>query len=262
MARLWHPACRRGGSGGRGGGGRAVVPRHPPSGGGLWHPALAPLHGRRRGAASLLHAQPGLFGSPGRRARSGLPLVGQSGGGGGFRAPPHLGGSAGGPRRAGGGKVALLRSGSPPSPGGKPRWVASSLPRPPHGTGTRAAVLVRPTGCPCAPGLWCWPAAGTAGVGGSLTGGTRHTAARTAAMAPLPGCRGPLGGGGLPPGLAGGVRGCRPPGRPPAVRGLGGGGRGERGGGSSPLSPSGPLVLLPGDCRGAAWWSRLRGASR
>ena len=92
-----------------------------PRGVGLWPPASAPLHGRRRGAAhpTLLHARPGLCGSPGRRAGSGWPLVGQSGGGGGVvGAPPLLRGSAGGARGAGGGKVALLRSISPPSRAG------------------------------------------------------------------------------------------------------------------------------------------------
>ena len=46
--------------------------------GGLYPLALASPHGRRCGAAhsSLPRARPGLFGTPGRRARSGRPLVG------------------------------------------------------------------------------------------------------------------------------------------------------------------------------------------
>ena len=114
------PLARGGGVGGVGGGVCAVVPRFLLPGGGLWVRSLALLHGRRRGAAhsSLLHARPGLFGSPRRRARSGWPPVDQSGGGGMVGAPPLLAGSAGRPRGAGGWKVVLLRFVSLLSPGG------------------------------------------------------------------------------------------------------------------------------------------------
>ena len=240
VAHLRHPAGLRGGNGGRAGGGFAPwFLATLLSGVGLRPPALVPPHGRRRGAThpSLPHARPGLFGSPGRRARSRRPLVGQSGRGGGvFGAPPLIGGSAGGARGAGGGGVTLPRYVSPPTPGGHEGGLlrhCSAL----HAAQAHVrAPMMRPAECPCAPAQGCRPAAGTAGVVGRLTGGTRRTAARTAAAAP-PGCRGPLGGGVLPPSPAGGVRGRHPPGRPPAVRGSGVGGREGRRGGALPAVP-------------------------
>ena len=57
---------------------------------------------------------------------------------------------------------------------------------------------------------------------------------------PWPSRGGGGGGGGVSPGPAGGVRGRRPPGRPPASRGLGGGRCGGGQGGGAPRCP--PLV--------------------
>ena len=206
------------------------------------------------------------------RGLAGRWWVSLAGGGGGgvgrCAAPPR--GLGQGALGAGGGKVALLRSVSPPPPGRAPRRVASSLPRLPHCIGSRphAAVPLRPMGFRRAPAEGCRSAAGTAGVGGRMTGGTRRTAARAAAVAPLLGCRGPPGGGG-----GGGVSprarlgGAGPPSPWPASRcpraggGRGGGGGGGRGGGS-PQSLSRPLVPLTGGCGGAPWSSRPRGASR
>ena len=90
----------------------------PPSYGGVacGPPPWPPLSAACR-HPSLPHARPPLFGSPGPRARSGRPLVGQSGGGGGGRcvAPPQ--GLGPGPVGQGRG-VALPRSVSPPFPDG------------------------------------------------------------------------------------------------------------------------------------------------
>ena len=237
-----------------GGRGRGMVSRRAPpvpqpgpsaaAGGWLVGPGPSCPHGWRRGAArpSLPRARSGLFCSPGRRARSGSPPVGQSGWGGGrsVRCLPS-GARWGGPgvRRGGVRSAPVFPS---VSPGRASKRAALALPSPwrewrPYCTGSclLAAARMRSAGCPCAPAQGCCPAAVTLGAGGRRTGGAR----RIGPVAPLPGCPGPLGegGGGLPwPG--GGVRGRHPPRNPPAVRWLGGGEGG--GGGGSPLSP--PLV--------------------
>ena len=220
------------------GGGRAVVPGHPPLGEWRVAPAVPIPHGRQRGAAhpSLPHSRPGLFGSSGRRARSGRPPAGQSGGGGGgVGAPPLIGGTAGGPCGGGqGGRSASVHLCA--LPGRAPKWAASSLPCPPHCPGSRkcSPIWVRPAARPGAPAQGCPPAVGTAGVGGRLTGATQCTAVCTAAATPLPGRRGPLGGG-VSPRAGRGAAG---------LIGLSVGLGGERGEGGrrggSPLSPPVP----------------------
>ena len=171
--------------------------------------------------------------------------------GGMVRAPPLIGGSARGARGAGGRRVALPRSVSPPPPGRAPRRAALSSPCPPHCSGScpRAAVQVWLRGSPCAPAQGCWPAAGTAGVGGRVTWGMRHTAARTAAVTPLPGCSSPLLGAHSPRARRGGCRAAVSlAGLRLAVGSGGRGGRG-RGGGGAHLCPP----LSPG---AALWWLR------
>ena len=231
--------------GGEGRGGRAVVPHLPPPGG--WPVASGPdpLHCRRIPPRYTCSA--GAVWPP-RAPGAAWPAAGGSvwwGGGGWLVRRPHSGARPGGTTGRGTRRLPCCGLFTR-LPGRVPRWVASFVPRLPHCIGSRlsAAVPLRPTGRPCAPAQGRRPAAGTAGVGGRLTGGTRRTAVLAAAVVPLPGCRGPPGGGGgggggagvTPPGPAGGgVRGRRPPGRPPAVRWSGGkrgGGRG--GGGRSP----------------------------
>ena len=221
-----HPRGPQAGGGSVGERGLGVAPwflTPLPPGGGPWTPAQSPSF---PGAPPLgIYVQLGLLGSPGRRARPARPSVGQPGGGGGGcqRAVPpgaRLGDSAG----QGAGR-SLCR-------GLFPRLL---------GAGTKAGHLV------CAPPsvlhFWvhlfrCGPqgalerrrrAAGRQwGLRhGRLTGGTRRAAALPSAVASPP-----LAAAALP----GGVRGRRPPGRPPAVHGP----RGGEGGGGDPRSP--PLV--------------------
>ena len=214
---------RRGGSGGRGGGlHRGSL---PPCGPRPWPPLMD--------GSVVPHIPSCCMLGRGRLATKGAGSVWR-GAGGGRCAAPQPGVRPGGPVGHGaGGCSASVRLSAPP--GRAPRRAASSLLRPPHCTGSRphAAVQVRPAGCPCAQAQGCRPAAGTAGVGGRLTGGTRRTAARTAAVAPLPGCGGLLWGGGLTPGFAGGLQGSGCP-------WVGGGeGRG-RGGGAHRRPPAVP----------------------
>ena len=112
-----------------------------------------------------------------------------------------------------------------------------------------ASILlwVLSAGCPCALAGDCWPVVVTVGVRGWRFGG----AWRMGLVVLLPGCLGPLAGG-VSPCLAGGVQGGRPLGRPPASRGLGGGERGERGGGA----PRFPVAPLWSPCPSPRW---LRG---
>ena len=167
------------------------------------------------------------------RGLAGRWWVSLVGGGGGLCAAPCRGlgrGAPGGRGRA----VALPRSISPFPPAGHqggplrrctaPHTAPARVRVPPPGCGQ---------GCPCAPAQGCWPAAATVGLGGPLTGGMRRTAACTVAVAPLPGCRGPLGGrGGFSLWPGGGDAG--PPSPWPASgcpwAGRGRGGRGRRGG--------------------------------
>ena len=188
----------------------------------------------------------GCLAAPGAgRGLAGCWWVSLAGGGGGWSVRrPSSGARPGGPRGWGaGGRSASVCLSAPP--GRASSRPTRSLSRPPHCTGSRprAAARMRSAGCPCAPAQGCWPAAGTVGVGGRLTGGMRRTAACTVAMAPLPGCRGPLGGGcGAAVPLAG------------LLLSVGRGGERREGGrgGGCPLSPSGPPVRLPGGCGGAS----------
>ena len=100
-----------GGGGGERGEGHAVVPRHPPPGGPACGPRPLPPFMAAGVAPRIPPCQ--LLGrdcleTPGRRARSGRPLLGQSGreGGGAVRRPFSRG-SAGGLRGAGGGGGSL-----------------------------------------------------------------------------------------------------------------------------------------------------------
>ena len=76
---------------------------------------------------------------------------------------------------------------------------------------------------------------------------------------PPPGCGALSGGGGGSPGPAGGVKGRRLLGRPPASRGLGGGEKGERGGGRAGVPRPPPPVPWLGSP--AAAWGWLVGPS-
>ena len=154
--------------GGRGVGG--VAPWFPtplPWGGGPWPPAQSPFFS---GAPPRgLHVQPGLPGSPRRRARPGRPSMGQPGRGGGGGLPVRRtpGGSSRGPRGAGGGEVSLPRSVPPPSRGGHqggslrlcPALRAAFLgvavllrPSPPSSPAHPPGVYMFSRGCRAAPG--------------------------------------------------------------------------------------------------------------
>ena len=134
-----------------------------------------------------------------------------------------------------------------------PRRVTSHVPRPPWCIpGCRRSAAAR--GAPLSAGAELPVGSGHCGSEWAVDWG--HSAPGSARR----GCGvPPLGAAALP----GGVRGRRLPGRPPAVRGLGGGrGGGGRRGGCSPQSPPGPLAPPPGGRGRAAWWFRSRGASR
>ena len=239
-----------GGSGGERGGGAVPWFSGPLSwGAGPWPRAQSPFFS---GEPPLgIYIQPGLPGSPGRRSWPGRPSVGQPGGGGGAASAPYPRGLARGAWRGEGRGGLVAAVCSPAYPGRAPRRVASSAPM--------LHSWVSPFRCsrqgaPQALAQSCRQAAGTAGMNGRPIGGTWRAAALAAAVASPP-----LGA----PAPSGGVRGRRLPGRPPAVRGPGGGWRergGEEGGrGESAQSPPGPLALPPGGCGGAVWWFRSQG---
>ena len=191
----------------------------------------------------------GCLAAPGAgRGLAGRWWVILAGGGGGGRcaAPPQKLGR--GPRGAGGGKVALLRSFSPPSPAGH---QGGSLRH--HPAIHTALVRVRPS---------------CRGPRDAIA--RRHSAAGLLRVLREWACgwREACGVQQRVPrqwhpslGVAGISAGVSPP---LAWLSVARGGRrgGGEGGGGSPLSLSGPLVLLPGRCGGAARWPRLPGASR
>ena len=196
---------RAGGGGVRGGG--TVFPCHPPpvparTPGGYGGVACSPRSWPSLMAGGVAPRIPpshvlglGCLAVPGaRRGLAGRWWVSLVGGGGWLvGAPPLVRASA---RGRG---VALPWFCLSVPPGRASRQAAPSLPCPPHCTGSRprAATRMRSAGCPCALAQGCWPAGGTAGVGRRLTWGMRRTAACTVEVAPLSGCRGPLGGGGV-----------------------------------------------------------------
>ena len=281
---LGPPSASRGlraGGEGESGGGRAVVPRRPPPIPWPGPPAAAggwlegPGPGTPHTAGSVAPRVPpcrvlgrGCLASPGaRRGLGGRRWVSLVGGGGGrsVRRPP-----AGARLRGLGGRSVGGRSASL---GRAPKRASAALPSlwrawPPYCTGPRlrAAAWTRVAGRLCAPVHDRWPVAGTVGAGGRRTAGR---AAYGPSGAPPRVPRPPRGGGGGgSPGPAGGVRGRRPRGRPPAVRGLG------RGGGGRAMAPrcppSVPQCFPPVAAGGwldglgpgppCGWW--LRGVSR
>ena len=134
-----------------------------------------------------------------------------------------------------------------PSPGDQPRSVPP--PPPPYcfpGHRRPAAVY----GAPLSAGEGLPDCCGHCRSERWRAGGTRRAAELAAVVASPPGCRGPLGG----------FRAAAP------LVGLrlstGPGGEGGKGGGGFPGTLPGPLVPLSGGRRGAASWSRPRGASR
>ena len=213
--------------------------RPPPMAGGV-EPRVPPCRVLGRGCL----AAPGTG-----RDLAGRPWVSLVGGGGGgwCPAPRRWLGRGGAGGRGAGGRSASV--GPSASPGRASKRAAPALPCPwgawsPYCTGSRpcAAAWMRSVGCPCAPAQGCWPVAVIVGGGGWRTWGAR----RTGPVAPLLVCRGPLEGGGFSPGPAGGMRGRRPPGRPPAVRVLGGGEGGrEEGGGAPRCPPPVPVCCSP-----------------
>ena len=230
--RAGSPVARRPerGVGGRGEGGpRRGSPPPCPGGGGPWPPTQSPFIS---GAPPLdICVQPGLLGSPGRWARPGWSSVGQPGRGGGGAASAHYPRGLAWEAPRGGGRGDFFAAVcSPAFPGRAPRRVASSAPHPP---------------C-CIPGCRCSAAAHGVplSAGAELPVGSGHHGSEWAANR---GClargRARRGRGAPPLGaaaLSGGARGRRLPGRPPAVRGPGGGG--ERGGEGGWVPRSPPLV--------------------
>ena len=191
-------------------------------------PALAPPHGWQRRAAhpSLPRAWPVLFDSPRRRARSGHPLVGESGRGGGLvGAPPLVGGSAGGPRGTEGkGLLCLGLPLCPPRAGIKVgRSVVVLIP----GLHRPASACRRPDavcGVPLRAGAGLLARRGHCGSGRAADWGhAAYSSIYRGSCAP-PWVPQPSqgGGGDYPLAWRGVVRGRRPPGRPLAVRGRGG----------------------------------------
>ena len=245
----------RAGGGGRGERGGGVAPWFPASllrGAGLWLPARILLVcwriPPRYACSARAVGQPR---APDAARPAARGSVWQGGGGAGRCAAPPRGLSRGA-QRGGGREGRLAAVCFSALPGRPPRRVASPVPRPPHCFGSRpsAAVPLRLTGCPCSPAQGCRPAAGTAGVGQRLTGGTQRTAALAAAAAPLPWVSRPSRGGGGGGG-GGGARarggGC---GAAVPLAGLrlsvGGGGDGGWG--------RGGLPVVPLRSRGAALW--------
>ena len=221
----------------------SLDPRQLPEGG-LYVPAQAPLW-----LAAWRHAPlPAACAAGAARAPGAVWLAAVASvrwGGGRLVRRRSSGTQLGGPGgRGAGGRSASVRPS--PSPGRASKRAAPALPSPwrawaPYCTGSRprAAARTRSAGCPCAPAQGCWPAAVTVGVRGRQTGG----AGRTGPVAPLPGCRGHLGKGGLACPF-GGLQGRCPPGRPLANDGFRGQRReGGRGGGPPHCSPPVPRCL-------------------
>ena len=234
-----------GGSRGETGGGAAPwFPTPLPWGGGPWRRAQSPFFS---GEPPLgIYVQPGLPGSPRRRARPSRLSVGQPGGGGGLPVRRTPGGSPGGLCGVGGGEFSLPGSVPPPTPGG-------------HQGG-----LLRPRPC-CIPGCCRSAAAHRAPLsacaelpvhsghcGSEWAADLGHLArgcARRGCGVPPPGCAGPFGGG-AGPSSPWPASGCSWAGGGKERRGEGGG----RGG--SPKSPPGPLASPPSGRQWAAWWFR------
>ena len=178
------------------------------------------------------------------RGLAGRRWVSLAGGGGAASAPYPRGPVRVAPR--GGGRGGLFAAVCSPAFSGRaPRRVASSVPRPPCCiTGCRRSAAAH----------WAPLSAGA-----ELPLSSRHCGSEWAAHwgHSVRGCA--RRGVGVPPlgaaALSGGMRGRRLPGRPPAIRGPGGGG----GGGGSPQSPPGPPAPPPGGPGGWPGGSGPRG---